>query len=154
MPISAPYSLTKCRRFFAQPATPRQRQYEALRAFYVEGLPSAEVARRFGYSPGAFRVLCHAFRRGDLPEFFATAHPGPRQQPKKSRAHEQIVALRKRNYSVYEISRALKEQGTPLSATAVREVLAEEGFAPLPRRLDEERPIRVGSQRRGRRQCP
>jgi transposase len=115
-----------------------------LRAFYIEGLPSAEVARRFGYSPGAFRVLCHAFRHGDLPEFFATAHPGPREQPKKSRAHEQIVTLRKRNYSVYEISRALKEQGTPLSATAVREVLAEEGFAPLPRRLDEERPIRVG----------
>src|SRR5208337_4226240 len=48
--------------------------------------------------------------------------------------HEQIIALRKRNYSVYEISQALKEQGTPLSATAVREVLAEEGFAPLPRR--------------------
>jgi len=115
-----------------------------LRAFYLERLPSAEVARRFGYSPGAFRVLCHAFRHADLPEFFATAHPGPREQPKKSRAHEQIVALRKRNYSVYEISRALKEQGTPLSATAVREVLAEEGFAPLPRRLDEERPARVG----------
>ena len=102
------------------------------------------MARRFGYSPGAFRVLCHAFRRGELPEFFATAHPGPREQPKKSRAHEQIVALRKRNYSVYEISWALKEQGTPLSATAVREVLAAEGFAPLPRRLDEERPFRVG----------
>ena len=84
------------------------------------------------------------FVAGDLAEFFATAHPGPRQQPKKSRAHEQIVTLRKRNYSVYEISRALKDQGTPLSATAVREVLAEEGFAPLPRRLDEERPIRVG----------
>jgi transposase len=143
VPISAPYSLTKCRRFFAAPATPRQRQYEALRAFYFEELPSAEVARRFGYSPGAFRVLCHAFRRRDLPELFATAHPGPRQQP-KSRAHEHIVTLRKRNYSVYEISRALKEQGTPLSATAVREVLGEEGFAPLPRRLDEERPIRVG----------
>ena len=37
----------------------------------------------------------------------------------------------------------LKEQGTPLSATAVREVLADEGFAPLPRRRDEERPVRV-----------
>ena len=72
------------------------------------------------------------------------AHPGPREQPKKSAAQKQIVALRKRNYSVYEISQALKEQGTPLSATAVREVLAAEGFAPLPRRLDEERPGRVG----------
>jgi hypothetical protein len=89
-------------------------------------------------------VLCHAFRRGDLPEFFATARPGRREQPKKSRAHDQIVALRKRNYSVYEISQALKEQGMPLSATAVREVLAAEGFAPLPRRLDEERPDRIG----------
>ena len=144
MPISAPYGLTDCQRFFAKPATPRQRQYEALRAFYLEGLPSAECARRFGYSAGALRVLCHAFRRGDLPELFATARPGRREQPKKSRAHEQIVALRKRNYSVYEISQALKEQATPLSATAVREVLAAEGFAPLPRRLDEERPARVG----------
>jgi len=144
VPISAPYSLTNCRRFFAKPATARQRQYEALRAFYVEGLPSAEVARRFGYSPGAFRVLCHDFRRGDLPEFFATARPCRHEQPKKSRAHDQIVTLRKRNYSVYEISQALKEQGMPLSATAVREVLAAEGFASLPRRLDEERPGRIG----------
>jgi hypothetical protein len=142
--ISAPFSLTKARRFFHEPATPRQRQYEALRAFFLDRAASAETARRFGYSPGAFRVLCHAFRRGELPEFFATAHPGPCGQPRKSRAHEQIVALRKRNYSVYEISQALTEQGTPLSATAVREVLAEEGFAPLPRRLDEERPVHVG----------
>jgi hypothetical protein len=114
-----------------------------LRAFFVEDMASAEAARRFGYAPGAFRVLCHAFRRGELPEFFATARTGPRQQPKKSRAHEQIVALRKRNYSIYEISQTLKEQGTPLGATAVREVLAQEGFAPLPRRRDEERPVRV-----------
>ena len=144
MPISAPYSITNCRRFFAEPATPRQRQYEALRAFYLEGLTSAHAAERFGYSPGALRVLCHAFRRGELPEFFAATRPGPRDQPKKSAAQEQIIALRKRNYSVYDISRALKQQGTPLSATAVREVLAAQGFAPLPRRLDEERPVLVG----------
>ena len=144
MPIRSLYELTDPRQFFAEPATPRQRQYEALRAYFVERLASAEAARRFGYSPGAFRVLCHTFCRGELPDFFTTAHPGPREQPKKSAAQKQIVALRKRNYSVYEISQALKEQGTPLSATAVREVLAAEGFAPLPRRLDEERPGRVG----------
>jgi transposase len=144
MLISAPYSLTGCRRFFAQPATARQRQYEALRAFYMEGLASSEAARCFGYSAGAFRGLCHAFRHRALPEFFAATRPGPREQPKKSRARDQIVALRKRNYSVYEISQAFKEQGTPLSATAVREVLAAEGFASLPRRLDEERPARIG----------
>ena len=144
MPAGATKDITDCRRFFLEPASARQRQYEALRAYFVEGFPSTKIARRFGYSPGAFRVLCHAFRRAELPEFFAAARPGPRSQPKKSRAHEQIVALRKRNYSVYEISRALKEQGTPLSVTAVREVLAHEGFAPLPRRLDEERPQHLG----------
>src|SRR6516162_4501464 len=91
--------------------------------------------------PGAVPRI---FLRRALPEFFTATRPGRREQPKKSRAHGQVVALRKRNYSVYEISQTLKEQGTPLSATAVREMLAAEGFAPLPRRLDEERPVRVG----------
>src|ERR1700746_2438295 len=141
MPIGSPIDLTECRRFFEKPATPSQRQYEALRAYFVEGLASAEVARRFGYTPAAFRMLCYDFRRGGLPDFFASTRPGPRQQPKKSPARERVVALRKRNYSIYDISHALKQQGTPLSATAVREILAEEGFAPLPRRLDAERPV-------------
>ena len=144
MAICAPFDLTQRRRFFAEPATPRQRQYEALRGFFLEGLASAEIARRFGYTPAAFRMLCYDFRRGELPDFFATTRPGPREQPKKSKVREKVVALRKRNYSIYDISRALKEQGTPLSATAVREILAAEGFAPLPRRLDEERPIAAG----------
>lgn len=52
------------------------------------------------------------------------------------------MALRKQNHSVYEISEALKEKKLPLSPTAVGEVLKSEGFAPLPRRRDEERPQR------------
>ena len=139
-----PKDLTNCRRFFSEPSSASQRQYEALRAYFLDDLPSPEVAKRFGYSPGTFRVLCHAFRRDELPEFFAIRQRGPQTQPKKSAAHEQIVALRKRNYSIYEISAALKEQGTPLSATAVGEVLAAEGFARLPRRRDDERLPRIG----------
>ena len=144
MPIGSPIDLTECRRFFEKPATPSQRQYEALRAYFVEGLASAEVARRFGYSPAAFRMLCYDFRRGQLPNFFTPRQPGPREQPKKSKVREHVVALRKRNYSIYDISRALKEQGTSLGTTAVREILIDEGFAALPRRLDEERPKSVG----------
>src|SRR6202140_4168463 len=131
MSIRLPNDLIQRRRFFMEPATARQRQYEALRAVFVEGLASAEVARRFGYLPAAFRMLCYDFRRGELPDFFASTRPGPREQPKKSLAREQVVALRKRNYSIYDISKALKQQGMPLSATAVREILAGEGFAPL-----------------------
>ena len=136
--------LMECRRFFERPATPNQRQYEALRAYFIEGIASAEVARRFGYTPAAFRMLCYDFRRGELPDFFAVKRTGPQQKPKTGKVRNIVVALRKRNHSIYDISHALKEQGTPLGTTAVRDILVEEGFAPLPRRLDEERPLGVG----------
>jgi hypothetical protein len=116
--------------------------YEALRAYFLQGRPSHEVAREFGYTPGSFRGLCHQFRHDSDPQFFLITHPGPRSQPQKSAAHDRIVALRKQNHSVYEISEALREEGIRLSPTAVGEVLKQEGFAPLPRRLDEERPNR------------
>jgi len=140
MATGAPNTLIQCRHFFLRPSSPRQRQYEALRAYFVEGKDSADVARAFGYTPGSFQVLCHHFRRDPAPLFFVSPQPGPRTQPKKSAARDLVVDLRKRNYSVYEISDKLKEGGARLSPTAVRELLKSEGFAPLPRRLDEERP--------------
>src|SRR6266436_1758325 len=142
MGFGQPKSLTQCRRCFVEARTPKQRAYEALSAYFVEARPSHGVARAFGYSPGAFRVMCHQFRRERAPVFFVTPRRGPRTQPKKSAARDTIIALRKRNYSVYEISEALKERHLALSPTAVREVLKAEGFAALPRRLDEERPTR------------
>lgn len=140
MSIRAPFTLTDPPAFFLQPQHPKQRQYEALRAYYVGGRSSQEAAVAFGYSPGAFRVLCHSFLRDPSPSFFISSRTGPRSQPKKSAARSLVIALRKQNHSVYEISRALKEQKLVLSPTAVREVLKAEGFAALPRRLDEERP--------------
>ena len=116
--------------------------YEALRAFFVEGRPSHEVAQSFGYTPGSFRVLCHAFRRDPEPTFFAAAHQST-PSPRRSKSRDLVVALRKQNYSVYEISDTLKEQKTSISPSGVRKILQAEGFAPLPRRLDEERPERV-----------
>ena len=140
--ITLPKDLTDCRRFFLEPQHPRHRLYEALRAYVVEERPSHQAARDFGYTPGSFRVLCHHFRRDPEPAFFATPHHGPRTQPKKSAARDVVIALRKQNHSVYEISEVLKARHLPLSPTAVREVLKAEGFAPLPRRLDDERPQR------------
>ena len=140
MPIGAPKDLIECRCFFLETTHPKHRQYEALRAYFVEGRSSQEAAAAFGYSVGAFRVLCHHFRRDPRPEFFVAPRRGPQTQPKKSAARDAIIALRKQNYSVYEISETLQERGQALSPTAVREVLKAEGFAPLPRRLDEERP--------------
>jgi len=142
MALGTPKALTECKHYFTAPDSPKQRQYEALRAYFVEERSSRDVARTFGYTPGAFRVLCHHFRREAKPDFFVAVHPGPRSQPKKNAARDIAVSLRKSNHSVYEISEGLKAQKIPLSPTAVRELLRAEGFAALPRRLDEERPGR------------
>jgi transposase len=126
-------------RFFLEPRNTTHRQYEALRAYFVEGLPSAEVAHRFGYSPGSFRVLAHEFRQHPDRPFFLPSQKGPQASPKTSQVRDKVVALRKQNLSIYDISRVLEERGRKVSAVAVSLILREEGFARLPRRRDEER---------------
>jgi len=132
--------ITDFARYFLQPRNPTHRQYEALRAYFVEGHPSRDVARRFGYSPGSFRVLCHQFRTQPERAFFLAPAKGPKSAPKTDPVRDQVVALRKHNLSIYDISRALAQAGSPLSAATIAQMLKAEGFARLPRRRDEERP--------------
>ena len=124
------------------PEVPLHRQYEALRAFFVDGQPSNEVARRFGYTPGAFRVLCHEFRHD--PEkrnsFFQQIKHGPQRAPARDRVRELAVALRKKNLSVYDIQHELAAAGHTISINALSLLMREEGFERLPRRRDDERP--------------
>jgi hypothetical protein len=105
-------------------------------------LPSHEVARRFGYARGAFRVLCHQFRHDadKRAGFFQVVQHGPRYAPARDRVRELVVALRKGNFSVYDIQRELADAGHTISINALCVLLREEGFARLPRRLDDERP--------------
>ncbi len=132
--------LTNMARFFLEPSNPTHRQYEALRAYFVDNLPSAEAARRFGYSPGSFRVLCHDFRRNPRRAFFLPTSKGPQIAPRTDPLRETVVALRKQNLSIYDIHRALGQSGQSLSPPAIAAILKQEGFARLPRRRDDERP--------------
>ena len=129
-------------RFFLEPESTLQRQYEALRAYFVEQRPSHEVARAFGYTPGYFRVLCHHFRHDPQQQqrFFQDIRRGPHSAPARDRVRELVVAMRKHNLSVYDIQRELKEQDHDLSINSLTILLREEGFARLPRRRDDERP--------------
>lgn len=138
---SLAHKLTDLRLLFLEPKNPIHRQYEALRAFFVEGLASAKAAAQFGYTPGSFRILCHQLRQNPDWEFFLPSRRAPRPNPPRDRVREQIVALRKKNLSIYDISRALAEQGEKRSPAAVAILLNEEGFERLPRRRDEERPL-------------
>jgi transposase-like protein len=132
--------LTELQRVFLEPTDPTHRQYEALRAYFVEGLPSQEVAQRFGYTPGSFRVLCHQFRQHPQRAFFLQSHKGHHRAPKRDPVRDQVIALRKQNFSIYDISETLKAEGRRLSPVTISLLLKEEGFARLPRRADDERP--------------
>jgi len=125
---------------FLEAANSTHRQYEALRAYFVEGLPSAEVAVRFGYTPASFRDLVYQFRKNPQRPFFLPPVKGPRGSRKRDRLRGQVIALRKQNLSIYDISQTLHKEDQPISPTAVAGILKEEGFTRLPRRLDEERP--------------
>jgi hypothetical protein len=79
-----------CRRFFQEPSGPLHRQYEALRAVFLDGLSQKEAASRFGYSYAAFRQLVHQFRRGcaagtATPFFSGRAPAGPRPRRPRRR---------------------------------------------------------------------
>jgi hypothetical protein len=138
--MSTANSLTAFAQHFLRPTNATHRQYEALRAFFVEGRPATEVAQRFGYTPGSFRVLACLFRKDPQRLFFLPTARGPQAAPKQQALHDRVIALRKQNLSIYDISRALDADGRPVSPVTVDQILKAEGFARLPRRRDDERP--------------
>jgi hypothetical protein len=134
--------LTFAKRFLER-ANSNHRQYEALRAYFVEERPAAEVAEQFGYTPGSLRVMAHQFRNNPGRDFFLPSERETRPGSKRKRLRDTVVRLRKQNLSIHDISRTLSREGRPVSAATVSTMLAEEGFARLPRRADDERPDQV-----------
>ncbi len=128
---------------FLQPTNATHRQYEALRAHFVEGLPVGEVAGRFGYAPGTFRNLCTAFRKNPDRPFFEEPKPGRKPEaalPGRADRRRRAVELRKkRNLSVAEISETLAQENMPTSVSAVDRMLKEAGIGKLWRRTREQR---------------
>ncbi len=123
--------ITDLSRVFLEPQSTIHRQYEALRAYFVDKVASAEAARRFGYTPGSFRVLVHQFRQNPRRAFFAATPKGPTHAPNKDKVRQQVIDLRKQNLSIDDISQVLREQGHTLSPVSVWLILQEEGFARL-----------------------
>lgn len=88
----------RIRQFFLDPQQPEQRRYEIARAYFVEGQPMPDLARRFGFTHGTIRNLVSQFRAqfqdGSAPPFLfrrrADAHPTrvatPRPVPKRPRS--------------------------------------------------------------------
>ncbi len=118
---------------FTAPEQVNHRRYEALRAFFVEGLTHAQAGERFGYTRWAMVNLVREHRAGRLELFAPPRRPGPPPgvAPAKDRARGRVIELRRDGLSTYEISTRLAAEGTPLNRTSVGEILTEEGFGRL-----------------------
>jgi hypothetical protein len=129
--------------WFTSPEQVNQRRYEALRAYFTEGLTYAAAAGRFGYTRWAMINLVRDHRAGKLELFAAPRKPGPPPgtAPARERARGRVIGLRRQGLSSYEISARLAAEGTPLNRTSVAEILAEEGFGRLLRRPEPEASI-------------
>lgn len=121
--------------YFRHPQDPGQRQYEALRASFLERLSARAVGQRFKMTPGYVHVLKHRFRRGLLHFSFRPSDvPGVRRgTPAEIRSR--IVEMRRlRELSAGQIAEILEDEGTELSVRTVERILREAGFPRLPRR--------------------
>ena len=126
--------------WFTSPQQVNQRRYEALRAYFTEGLTYAEAGQRFGYTRWAMVNLVRDYRAGKLELFAPPRKPGPPPgtAPARDRVRGRVIGLRRQGLSSYEISARLSAEGTPLNRTSVAEILAEEGFGRLLRRPQPE----------------
>lgn len=119
--------------FFLTPKTPKQRQYEALRAYVLEGVSAKEAAERFGFTEATLYVLAHGLRAGHL-ELFPPVPTGPKGRRVTPYVREQIAQLRKQQLSVAEIVARLNAEHIGVSARTIERILKEAGFGKLPRR--------------------
>src|SRR5450631_2030335 len=124
--------------YFLEPSEPAQRRYEAMRAYFVDGLAAGEVAERFGYSPASVHQMASELRVGSA-QYFRSSKPGPRSARKADRVRDRVLELRALDHSVEEIAAELVTAGTPVSAQTVWTILHAEGIERLPRRAGSER---------------
>ena len=130
-------------KYFLNPINPMHRQYEALRAVFVEGKSIEEAAFLFEYKPSTLRNLCAEFRKNPQRSFFLVNKTGPKprtDQPLAVKRRQRVIDLRKeRNLSANEISEELAGEGMSTSITTISRILREAGLPKLWRRTARQR---------------
>lgn len=124
-----------------------QIRYEVLRAFHLDGLTAAEVAEKFSLSPLSVYSLARDHKDSTPSDFFLSLKKGPKTRRDKTLAlKEQIIQLRKQNFSLEQIQEELLRRGSSLSIYTISEILRAEGFTRLFRRTRKERLETVASR--------
>jgi len=123
--------------FFKTPQTIAQKQYEALRMYYLEDKTAYDVAQAFGYTHRGFTTIVTEFTK-QLKErevsslFFKEVTRGRKKT--QDTIVEMILHLRKSYYSVEDIKIVLDSKGLAVAEKTIYNVISAHGFARLPRR--------------------
>lgn len=92
--------------FFSAPTHSVHRQYEALRAFFIDELTAEEVAKQFHYKKSAVysltRDFSHQLKNDAITpaHFFHQTKPGRKPTENHNQIRELIILLRKKYLSV------------------------------------------------------
>ncbi|MHB1922750.1 MAG: transposase [Chitinophagaceae bacterium] len=126
--------------FFLFPITIAQKQYEALRMFFIDQHPALEVSQKFGYTYRGFTTIVAGFRKQLKVDnltvlFFTDQKKGRKRTTQMIAAKEIVIELRKKYYSVEDIKVTLDSKGYQLSEKTIYNIISEEGFSRLPRRM-------------------
>ncbi len=123
--------------FFLNPATIKQRKYDALRDYYLNHLSQKEAAKKYGFPVSTFRSIVRDFKNGNI-VFFPPVKKGPKGKHISDPEIDKVLDLRETNLSIYEIQDILKQDGQYWSQDTIGRVLRDAGFAKLPRRTKAE----------------
>lgn len=126
--------------FFSNPHSIAQKQYEALRMYYMENVTAKEVAKKFGYTYRGFTTIITDFRKklnnDEIDNlFFLPINRGRPVSEPVSTTNDFIISLRKKFYSVADIKIQLDGIGRSVSEKTIYNVLKYNGFSKLPRRI-------------------
>ena len=125
--------------FFLLPSSIAQKQYEALRMYYIEGKTAKEVAEKFGYKHRGFTTIVTEFNKklknNDVEDlFFKLIQKGRKTTEKVIGAKDIVIDLRKSYHSVEEIKAIIDGKGFNISERTIYDIVKREGFSRLPRR--------------------
>lgn len=123
--------------YFTNPTSPRQKQYEAVRAIVHEQNQVQDVAKKFGYQESTIYALIRDFRGGRL-ELFPTVNKGPQRRRTPDEVQKKIILLRKEGLSSPDIKIRLKKKDIKSSSRTIERILQDSGFKKLRRRTNKE----------------
>ncbi len=124
-------------RYFNNPSTQRQKQYEAVRALVLEKQSVDVVAKKFNYKTSTIYSLLRDAKAGEI-ELFPITHKGPQQKRTPSDVQDKIITYRRQGLSTNDIHLCLAKAGINISSRTVERVLKDAGFGKLKRRTNTE----------------